>query len=253
MKKHLFYLLCVVALGTVQRIMADAVVVTYLELPPKEAMSVIEEGLEPHKVVQALESYVDKQLPSKIATKAAQGSLRKDGVLQQSGFLALYGGYSDYSDNDGRIAFPLRHTTPKLYLVITPKIKLETIKGNTVSHPTFALDKGAPVKMYLFEKKQDNHKNYFWHVSEQPVPPDYKINPISMVILTNPANIYVPLGDFMANDSPQMTLPSLYVVGLQGNDRSVLAALDMMYNFEPVTTSLQKAGEVKNQNLLTNN
>ena len=253
MKKHLFYLLVIMLLCGVQSVMADAIIVTYLELPPKEAMSVIDERLEPLKATQALESYIDQQLPSKLAIKAAQGSLRKDAVLQQSGFLALYGGYSDYSDDDGRIAFPLRHTTPKIYLVITPKIGLETIKGNTVSHPTLTLEGSSPVKMYVFEKKQDNHKNYFWHVEEQPLPPDRKINPISMVILTNPANIYVPLGDFMASDSPQMTLPSLYVVGLQGNERAVLAALDMMYNFEPVDTSQQKAGEVKSQNLITNN
>lgn len=167
-----------------------------------------------------------------------------------SGFIALYGGFVSYSGRDGSIEFPVLQKDPKLYLVITPEIDLVTVYGKTVSHSNFA--KGVDAKIYLFERKQNAAKNVlYWQVSEVPKPADNRISPISIILLTNPKNIVVPKGDFIAQKNANLVLPEIYVVGDTNNTKTALDFLDIKHFFEPIEQEEKEEKKVT-KTLITN-
>ena len=217
-----------------------SVISTYLTLPPKQVIDTVKREIKPKASVR---------------TPQANGI----NLPAVSGFLTIYGGYMDYSNKDGFLEFPLRHTKPKLYLVITPEIQLDKIRDNTFSHVQMKLKAEHPAKLYTFEKKFDllkghskdaKDKQWYWHVSETPLPKDGIINPISMVILTDPTNIYISRGDFMTNKGSDLILPNMYVIGSRGNNSVLMETLDLKRYFEPVEMEKKKATDTKNQILL---
>ena len=237
---------------------ADVSLVTYLQHPPLEVFYADKQRINHDRIARTLNTYVTTERPSKIAKTLVKGRLRQNIPPKIPSVFVVYGGYSDYSNN-GRIVFPLRHTSPKLYLVITKKIKFEMIKQNTVSHaelmqgPVGILDDPAATQIYLFEKKQDDkHKHYYWDVSEQKKPDDNRINPISMVILTNPRNIYVRTGQFISSENENMVLPpNIYVIGTFENNDVILATMDLKQHLEPVEIKI-KVSKTKNQRIIKN-
>ena len=227
----------------------SAVLVTYLKQPSIEILNANQNKIDSAKIVSTLNNYISTRPPSKIAKKILHGKLRQDMLPKIGGFPALYAGFLDYSNKDGLISFPLRHTSPKLYIVITKKIKLEMIEKDTVSH--LELTDPAATKIYLFEKKQDENKQYYWDVTEQQKPEDNRVNPISMVILSNPANLYVQTGDFMATENSNLILPNIFVVGAFEKEKIILDSMNFFNNFESIET-VQKAHKKKKQILITN-
>ena len=248
------FILCAVLSSIGASMFASAAIVTYIKQPPQEVIDAVHEKFkqEQEPAVSSFNNYMTTRPLSKLAEKAVQGKLREHMLPKMSGFLSLYGGFSDYSNADGLIAFPLRHTTPKLYMLITKRIKLETIKGTTISHTELVLKNDTPARMYKFEKHEDENGHFFWRASEEELPKDGRINPITMVILTNPRNLYIPLGDFITTDTPQMILPYLYVVGSVENDALVLSTMDIKQHFEPIQIDAKTAAPKKNQKLITN-
>jgi hypothetical protein len=234
------------------RLLADARIVTYLKLPPQQVLKMVKAGVDEREVINSINNYMTTRPPSKISKKLLQGKLNDNATLKVSGFFATYGGFSDYSNDDGLIFFPLRHTTPRLYLVVTKKIKLAPIKENTISHAEFIIDKNTPADMYLFEKLQDENKQYYWKATKQDIPENRRISAIAMIILTNPLNIYVPLGEFMATESPQMILPNLYVTGTRENDTTILGAMDLLHHLEPVEIESKPVSDIQTQEQLKN-
>jgi hypothetical protein len=179
---------------------------------------------------------------------AADFNAKFEQVLPKlSGFPAIYGGYVDYSDADGKLEFPLLHKAKKLYLVISSKIKLIKVHGNTISHKNF---EDVPKKIYLFERKKNADKTYFWRVSE--TENSKEISPLSIVILTDPNNIVVPIGDFMTEKTANIVLPHVYVVGNEGNAKATIKFLDIRRFFEPIKkrTAFEKGTEKR---IITNN
>jgi hypothetical protein len=232
---------------------ADNRIAFYLKKAPQDALNLAQMDLEKEKGIKKLEN-IDQKTPSQISNKMVKNEMKKYLQPDVSGFISLYGGYVDYSNKDGLISFPLRHTSPKLYLVVTQDIKLVNVRGNTISHLEFKSEKESPAKIYLFEKKEDKNKQYFWQVSEQGIPEDKLINKLSVVLLTNPKNIYVALGDFMSNDSKHIILPNnVYVVGIGGNNKLLLESLDIKRYFEPVEVEEQKVSDVLSKRLIINN
>lgn len=254
--------------GVTMSLSAEALISLYLQYPPQEILNSVEQEVEgeQHEITDKLESYVQTQRPSKIAEKMVEGGLRSKLVPTLGGFLVLYNGYRDFSNKDGFVQLPLRHTSPKLYVLITSKIELQTIMGNTIACPvtpqgavnstlpSLILKDDVPAEMYLFEKKKDNNNNIFWRVSKVNRPADGVINPITMVILTNPMNIFVQVGDYLTTDSPHMVLPAaIYVLGSQGNERIAMGALSSLDRFyEPIHINIHKADDTKNQKMILN-
>jgi len=200
---------------------------------------------------------VQRDVKRTLATKGNKALSTKNNGFKKllpslSGHIALYGGYVDYSDKQGTILFPRLQKASKLFLIITSKIEVEAIEGNTIAHKTFAPDVAA--KIYLFEQLDeapDNGKKpaankddkkappkeepiTYWRVSEVKKPDDNKIENLSIVLLTNPKNIVVATGNFMTKKTANLTLPDVHVVGNQGQAKIALDFLDMKRFFEPI-------------------
>jgi hypothetical protein len=267
----------------------------YLQQAPELAMDLAIEQAQKEKIIAKLDK-LSQKTPSKISRKALKHELKKDLTPKQSGFLASYAGYSDYSNSDGLIHFPLRQEEQKLYMVITEKIKLAKVKGETISHLEFDTSNETKKAIYLFEKKKDikkippatsapNEKSpaqqieqknkktetknnntkitqniqekqsdtFYWHITKVNNYKDKKINPISVIILTKPKNIYVVTGDFITDDSAHFILPQeIYSVGNIDNHKIILNELDIKKYFEPIDENEEKADDTIIKKILNN-
>lgn len=232
---------------------ADNRIVFYLQDPPPQAIELAEMDVTKEKGLKKL-SKIDQKTPGQISRKLVKYQMKQHLTPKLGGFMSFYSGYLDYSNDNGLIAFPLRHTEPKLYLVITPHFKLVKSKGETISHLEFGDKKTAPSQIYLFEKKVDKNKQFFWKVSEQEMPEDNIINPISVILLTKPKNIYIAKGDFISNDSKHIVLPeNIYVVGTIGNNKALLNSVDIKRFFEPIELEEQNVNSLISKKMIINN
>jgi len=210
---------------------------------------------------------MDQQTPSYNSTKNLKNAIRASLTQKLNGFLGIYAGYFAYSDHKGLLSFPLRHANPKLYIAITPNIALIKIK-DTISHREFIINDQNPTKLYVCERKQEIIKKpeeqdsqqagkapatrFYWDIQEAPLPADNKINPLTVVILTKPKNIYVPLGHFLTSESPHLVLPDFYVMGNVDNNEELLQAIGFTDLFEKINTEEKKASDKVVQKMITN-
>lgn len=204
-----------------------------------------------------------KQAPASIRQKV-KSEVTEKGLIRQDtdpsngfkkvlptldGFIAIYSGYVCYSKK-GQITFPVRHDQQKIYLVVTPKIELPPVFGNTVSHKKFA--KGVEADIYLLEKKENGDGTFFWKVSKEKKPANNEIKNLSIVILTDKSNIILPTGDFMTSKGPNLVLPSPFVVGNKGNKEATNDFIDKARHFEKVKEE-EQSEKTTAQRVITNN
>ena len=187
--------------------------------------------------------------PSGVGKKLLKNGFKKL-LPKLGGFVALYGGYADYSNNDGVVSFPLLHNEPKIYLAITNKLNILNVFGETIAHRSF--EKDASSELYLFERKENGDKTLYWEVSKQDIPENRKINPIAVVLLTKPKNIVVPTGDFMTTDNINLVAPSIYVVGNLDNAKTLLNFMDMRKYFEQIDWQKKIEEDTNVQRLMKN-
>jgi hypothetical protein len=266
---------------------ADVRIVFYLKHAPTQALKSSAATLAKEDGLNLLEN-LGQKTPSEMSKKLLQNEIKKYLTPKLNGFIALYSGYMDYSNDDGLISFPLRHVAQKLYVVVTPQINLVKIKGETFSHKEFSVINGAPTKIYLFEKKEEvtkkeslgeepdaspemmegeptmeqapmeerkpmaevetgttpgKPKKYYWTVTEQEIPTTKRVNPFSLVLLTNPRNIYIATGDFIADDSKHLVLPDAYVIGTIDKEKMLFHTMDIKKYFEPIDEQEQENAE----------
>ncbi|KKQ33239.1 MAG: hypothetical protein US49_C0002G0134 [candidate division TM6 bacterium GW2011_GWF2_37_49] len=169
-----------------------------------------------------------------------------------SGFVSIYGGYLDISNKNGIIQFPLRQFSKKMYIAFTEKIKLIRVKDNTISHREFADPAKHKTSLYVYEKKIDAKKNYYWSVEKTNLPQDRKISPLTMVIFTNPSNVFVQTGEFLSNDSQHFVLPEIYVINTKNQALTNLSILKVKRFFEPVKFEEKPVTEKSTQGMLNN-
>lgn len=206
---------------------------------------------------------VKDQVVSQISKKTSEDSenLTQKVNLDLSGFIALYGGYWTRSTKEGSIAFPLRHASKKLYLAITPKIELLKPKGDTVSHKKYNIDPNNPTKLYLFEQKEDTKDtqtgtggeagvavdakgktpNIFWSIKEVPLPQGNIIDPLTLIILSDPKNFVIDTTDQKATPNPQLVIPDLFVVGNNNKAAIEFETMDITRYFEYLQTDKKPA------------
>jgi len=234
---------------------------------------------------------MDQQTPSYNSIKNIKNALRSSLLQNLSGFLGIYAGYFGYSDRSGLLEFPLRHATPKVYIAITPKINMIKFKGETIAHREFIAENDNPTKLYMCELKheailkpgeqppvpgaqaapapatppatpdqpaatpgdaQKPAQRFYWDIQEIAVPNDKKINPLTVVILTKPKNIYVRVGQFLAAESPHLVLPEFYVMGNVDNSEALLRALDYGNYFETISIEEKKSSDTTFQKMISN-
>lgn len=257
------YIFCLFGmLSAISGLVADNRVVAFLNHAPlSEVGAAIEDvqkadiGLKDQLAVFSTKiDHLNAKDPGALAKKSLKHKLRHYFMPKLSGFFAIYGGYVDISNTDGLISFPLRHVSQKLYVALTPDIHLVKVKGDTLSHREFIVRDDNPVKLYLFERVERKVKDktmVVWVVKEEKIPDDKKINPITLVIFTDPKNIVVPEGEFLAAASSHLVLPSLYVVGYVEQEKTLLRLLDYKCYFEPISVEEKKATDTTLQKLVT--
>lgn len=250
--KKLAILLSIANIFTLNLIKPDNRIVIYLKNVPQSAINLTEQDIQKDKLIQKIEK-LNQKTPSQINNKFLKGELRKILKPNLNGFIALYAGYMDYSNANGLITFPLRHTEPKLYVAITPQINLIRLKENTISHAEYIDNPNIKTDIYKFEKKKDNKGNSFWHSEKQTIPNDKRVNPLTVVILSKPNNFYVSTGDFLSNDSKQIVLyNNIYVLGKQAQREILLNTLDIKRFFEPIDLEERKVGLIKQEMIMNN-
>ena len=240
----MYTILSIMALTT--NIIKAHIITTYLEQPPYEVIQSIRKEYLNNKIPGKLRSF-GRQLPVQLAQKSLKRSLKLD-LPRLSGFIALYQGYVDYSNKDGQITLPLKHSEQKITLVLSPSINMKKTFGVTISHVELILpEHPVKVKMYTLERKKDKNDVTFWNIKETSLPKDKKLGPEALVLLTKPQNIFVPLGDIIATESPNFILPSFYVVGDIEKKQSMFDFLDIKRFFETVATETKDEKLVKQQ------
>lgn len=242
------------ALISVSFLYSDTRVLFYLNPAPIQINEWIKNHVKKENAKIAKINKIDKKTPAQVSQKLLKNEYKQYLSPKLGGFLALYGGYVDYSNIDGQISFPLRHHQSKMYLVITPNIKLIKVKGHTISHKEFDPKEKKNTQVYLFEKKEDNDKQNYWKVSKQEITDDKIINPLSIVLLTKPKNLFVATGDFMSNDNKQLILPTnIYVLSNNQNSKILLNFMNIKNYFEPIEIEDKKISDVLFQKIITNN
>ena len=235
------------SLGTGQT-KTDPVIVTYLQKAPFQIIKPIEKKDIPNK----LDNLIQKT-PGQISNKLLKKTFKNKIIPDVAGFLAIYAGYIDYSNKDGLISFPLRHTpATKAFLLITEEIKLTKVKGNTFSYATTNTT-NTNAELYVCEKKKNKNNILYWEVKKTNLPTTGRINPLTITLLTNPKNVFVEEGDFKSEKSNNLILPNnIYIVGNKNNTKILLRSLNITQYFEPIEFEEKKANEIVNQKIITN-
>lgn len=207
----------------------------------------------PTSIIEGAASDAKKSLktPGQQANSLLQAKV--SGLLRPKlgGIPALYGGYMSMSSPDGGICFPLRHTTQKVYLAITPSIQMIRLRGNTFSHRSF-LPPPTPTALFSLEMQIDDKNRTYWYVKTEALPSDLVINPLTIVLLTEPNNVIVPDGSFLAAENQQLVLPDVILVSREGSETCLLNAMSFKQHFEQIVTEKKKASDTSTQSMVQN-
>lgn len=236
-----------------QSVAADTQLVLYFtHLPESEIAAVKTELKKDPSVVDVLGADASKaETPGEFVTNQLEQTMRQFLTPKLSGFPLLYAGYTTITDGNGLATFPLRHAQQKLYIAVTPDIKMIHVKGTSFSHTEYSADMNVPLALYKLEKSEDDKKQMFWKISKIEKPDNNRINPITVVILSHPENIYIPEGSVMATPGEQMVIPPIRVVGNQDKDLVNLRTLDITQHFEKVQIKAKRANDNTVQKITT--
>lgn len=154
------------------------------------------------------EAHQDLTHAGHIATQKIHGTLNHN---SGAGIFSTYGGYIDITNLNGQTFYPRLRSEQYLYLFITDTITPVFRFANTLE--CWQLSANRPVAIFKMEKKQDEKtKLFIWDVQPASRPENNLIPPAdSLVIIANPQNIYVPLGVSVADNTPHLLLPPIYV------------------------------------------
>lgn len=244
-------LVCLGILMSLSKVWADTRLIAYLQHAPIDILQEAEDEAEEQKLLDKLNA-IDQKPPSYLSKRQAKSRLRELMLPHRSGILALYSGYSDYSNADGLLSFPLRHADKKIFVAITENIKLVKAAGHTVSHIEFTKNPATPGELYELNKKIDEAEQPYWSVKKVPLPADNIIPTTSLIILTKPKNIIIPQGDAISVKTNHMILPAIYLVGNNNYVQTVSRLLNIQSYFEPIDIIRQKSGDRAIQERISN-
>lgn len=126
------------------------------------------------------------------------------------GIFSTYAGFLETSNIIGMTTFPLLHSKPFIYIIITPKITPVIMTANTIHH--WEIENTNQAAIYKAEMKQDPDSGlYYWDMQEAQLPSSPIIPAESVTIIADPAYIVVPTGITVTKESPHMILPPIYI------------------------------------------
>ena len=271
-KKTLFFSLNICFLASLFVLKADdtRLLVVSLALPPKNLLAAIDGPVISTKAIDKIEKFGTLS-PDKFAKKMLKGLVPSTVVPSSpSGIMMIYGGYVSYTDFNGLVNFPLRHEGKQIDIVFTPSIDLQRLYKDTYSGIFISQKSISELKFaasilpekYSFTQKPLEEKNPGaslekksepsgivmgnWAVSKSTVGMDTLLPPESVIVLVNPKNVFVPLGNATAMVQPHTVLPDMYLVGKEFNDEILLENQTYAKNFEKI--NVQTASSV-NKNI----
>ena len=90
------------------------------------------------------------------------------------------------------------------------------------------------------EKNKDEELNeYYWQVTQVPLPEDKIISNKTVIVFANPSKIYIPEGITPTQDNPQLILPDLYVKKSIAKMEEALYVLTIRQFFAPPARGYQ--------------
>lgn len=164
------------------------------------------------------------------------------------GIFSTYAGYLGMSNHDGQTTFLRKHIKPVIYLLITNKITPMMMAGKTIHHWT--IEEKTAAKMYKMEQLHDEAEElFYWLTEEVPLPENGIVPNESITILAKPQNVFVPEGITLAEDSPNLILPTIYIKKGIKTNTNALYILNLRQFFGPLHTAYKK-GPARNINLI---
>lgn len=127
-----------------------------------------------------------------------------------AGLLVTYGGYIDSSNYNGEIAFPRKHQSSDITIVVTTEMAPVPLFENTILH--WNLIPGTAAAMYSCRQTYNERKEeYSWNMEKVALPADNKIPLSAIVIIAKPKNIMINEGMTVTNATANLVLPDVYV------------------------------------------
>lgn len=189
--------------------------------------------------------------PGSLAQNQVDQAFKQYLTPKLSGFPLLYAGYITVTGDDGLAIFPLRHAQQKLYIAVTPDIKMIHVKGSSFSHAEYSPDRNTPLALYKCERLEDEKKDSYWKVTKIEKPDSMRINPITVVILTHPDNIFIEPKDLKSPAGEQIVVPPIRVIGNQDKELVSLRLIDLGRYFEKVRIEQKRANDTTVQKITT--
>ncbi len=170
--------------------------------------------------------------PGKLAKHTVHGIIQHVPV---AGLLVTYGGYITTSSYNGEIVLPRKHQKPAVTILVTPEMVPVPLFENTILH--WRLISGVPAKMYSCEQKNNNRtgQNY-WNVQEIPLPADNIIPLATVVIIADPEDIIMKIGETPTNETANLVLPDIEVKKGINIIKNSSYMLTIRHLFRPVDT-----------------
>ena len=146
------------------------------------------------------------------------------------GIFSTYAGFLEASNIIGQTTYPLLHSKPFIYIIITPKITPIIMTANTIHHWEIEEPEHAAIYKAEFMKDPDTGL-YYWDMQEAKLPSSPIIPAESVTIIADPTYIVVPTGITLTQESPHMIIPPLYVKKGINTSKETLYALNVRHFF----------------------
>jgi hypothetical protein len=205
------YLIKVLFLVTIignahQQYALDTIVTFYLQKYPYFKAKKNDHELLDNQSLEKLSKKV--QQPGFLSGKIIKKSKRSSGV---PGIMCMYGGHVALSDQKGQVILPRLQETPSMNFLITKGIKAAYILAPATVH-NWQVDPAQPSKMYNVKLKQNEETQLYYFEATLTKPnKDNSIPLNTVIIISDPENIFIPLGATITNYSPNLTLPNIYI------------------------------------------
>lgn len=156
-----------------------------------------------------------------------------------AGIAASYIGYFTISNKNGQIAFPRKHQSDEIYLLVTPEVEpVFMVKPSLIHH--WQIKKDQPAALYKIVRKVNkdlSNKIYYFEVKQldiaQDLPDSGEIPLNTITIYTDPETIFIKTGVVMNTYSTNFVLPPVQALTDQGSKNSLYTLLIKRY-FEQI-------------------
>ncbi len=245
-----FFRLVVVLITFSSTIVARPYIVLSLQKPPLWVYDPKEPAQIDDFVQELCAKYCQKSAHA-INLGAARAKLAKMlPHLKVNGFFAYYNGYIDCSNDNGIITFPITgHDAKMLNVLLCSQLDMRILNKNTIEAVAIPAQKRESAQLFQYKKITPQDKLPYWKVKQGTLPDDNIVTQNTVIILTNPKNIFIQEGYFYTSKSPHIALPeNIFVVGNTDHLKIMLASLDIGRYFEemrfqyamPIDTILQR-------------